>query len=109
MLKVIDISSHQSVETAGIDGIDAVIVKATQGTGYINPKCDAQYQLAKKKGRLLGVYHYAGGGDPVAEADYFLKNIQGYIHEAVLCLDWETLLGVVPSSTAYSRRLAFGV
>ena len=35
MLKVIDISSHQSVETAGIDGIDAVIVKATQGTGYI--------------------------------------------------------------------------
>ena len=37
MLKVIDISSHQSVETAGIDGIDAVIVKATQGTAYINP------------------------------------------------------------------------
>ena len=103
MLKVIDISSHQSVETAGIDGIDAVIVKATQGTGYINPKCDAQYQLAKKKGRLLGVYHYAGGGDPVAEADYFLKNIQGYIHEAVLCLDWEAGQNASWGNTAWCR------
>lgn len=103
MLKVIDISSHQSVETAGIDGIDAVIVKATQGTGYINPKCDAQYQLAKKKGRLLGVYHYAGGGDPVAEADYFLKNIQGYIHEAVLCLDWEAEQNASWGNTGWCR------
>lgn len=88
--KVIDISSHQSVEVAGIDGIDAVIVKATQDVTYINPKCDAQYQLAKQKGRGLGVYHYAGGGDPVAEADFFLKNIEGYIGEAVLALDWES-------------------
>ena len=31
-LKVIDISSHQTVEQAGMDGIDGVIVKATQGT-----------------------------------------------------------------------------
>ena len=103
MLKVIDISSHQSVENAGIDGIDAVIVKATQGTGYINPKCDAQYQLAKKKGRLLGVYHYAGGGNPVAEADYFLKNIEGYIHEAVLCLDWEAGQNASWGNTAWCR------
>ena len=73
-LKVIDISSHQTVEQAGMDGIDGVIVKATQGTTYINPKCNPQYQLAKLKGRLLGVYHYAGGGDPIAEADFFLKN-----------------------------------
>lgn len=88
-MKIIDISSHQSVETAGMDGIDAVIVKATQGTGYVNPKCDPQYQTAKAKGRLLGVYHYAGGGNPVAEADYFLENVKGYIGEAVLALDWE--------------------
>ena len=103
MLKVIDISSHQSIETAGMDGIDAVIVKSTQGTGYINPKCDAQYQLAKQKGRLLGVYHYAGGGDPVAEADYFLKNIEGYIHEAVLCLDWEAEQNASWGNTAWCR------
>lgn len=88
-LKVIDISSHQNVNAASEPGVDAVIVKTTEGTGYINPKADQQYQLAKKNGRLLGVYHYASGGDPVKEADYFLKHSEGYIHEAILCLDWE--------------------
>ena len=103
-LKVIDISSHQTVEQAGMDGIDGVIVKATQGTTYINPKCDPQYQLAKSKGRLLGVYHYAGGGDPIAEADFFLKNIEGYIHEAVLALDWEAGQNASWGDSSWCRR-----
>ena len=103
-LKVIDISSHQSVEQAGMDGIDGVIVKATQDVTYINPKCDPQYQLAKSKGRLLGVYHYAGGGDPVAEADFFLKNIEGYIHEAVLALDWEAGQNASWGDSSWCRR-----
>ena len=103
-LKVIDISSHQSVEQAGMDGIDGVIVKATQDVTYINPKCDPQYQLAKSKGRLLGVYHYAGGGDPVAEADFFLKNIEGYIHEAVLALDWESGQNASWGDSSWCRR-----
>ena len=89
VLKVVDISSHQSVTISTEVGAEGCIVKATQGTGYVNPKCDAQYQHAKKNGLKLGAYHYAGGGDPVAEADYFLKNIQGYIGEAILVLDWE--------------------
>ena len=103
-LKVIDISSHQTVEQAGMDGIDGVIVKATQGTTYINPKCNPQYQLAKLKGRLLGVYHYAGGGDPIAEADFFLKNIEGYIHEAVLALDWEAGQNASWGDSSWCRR-----
>ncbi|MEG0239489.1 MAG: GH25 family lysozyme [Anaerorhabdus sp.] len=90
VLKGIDIASYQSVEQAGMSGIDFCIVKATEGVSYVNPKCDPQYQTAKKAGHLLGVYHYASGGDPVAEADFFLKNIQGYIGEAVLALDWES-------------------
>ncbi|MEG0239516.1 MAG: GH25 family lysozyme [Anaerorhabdus sp.] len=85
----IDIASHQSVEVAGMDGIDFVIVKATQGTWYTNPDGDKQYQTAKAKGRLLGSYHYAEGGDPVAEANFFVDSIQGYIKEATLWLDWE--------------------
>lgn len=89
MLKFIDISSWNSVETAAMDGIDGVIVKTTQGTQYVNPKADGQYQLAKKKGRLLGIYHYAEGSDPVAEAEYFYKHSKGYIGEAVPFLDWE--------------------
>ena len=35
------------------------------------------------------MYHYATGDNVKAEADFFLANIQGYIGEAILCLDWE--------------------
>lgn len=85
----IDISGWQR----GID-IDAVpcefvICKATQGTYYVNPDCDRAYQQAKRAGKKLGVYHYYGGDTPVAEADFFVNNIRGYIREAILVLDWE--------------------
>ena len=85
----IDISGWQK----GIDlskvPADFVIIKATQGTTYVNSDCDRAYQQAKKAGKLLGVYHYFSGGDPVAEADFYLKNIAGYLNEAILVLDWE--------------------
>ena len=90
MLRVVDISSHQGNIVAGALDCDAVICKATEGTGYVNPFCDEQYQSAKAGGKLLGVYHYASGGNPEAEAEFFINNIQGYLHEAVLVLDWES-------------------
>ena len=85
----IDISSWQSGINLDVVPCDFVICKATQGVGYVNPDCDRAYQQAKKAGKCLGVYHYASGNDAVAEAEYFLKNIQGYIGEAILVLDWE--------------------
>ena len=90
MLRVIDEASWQEgIDNTTLD-CDAVIVKATQGTGYINPICDSLYQAAKSAGKLLGVYHYASGGNATAEADFFLDNIRGYIGEAMLVLDWES-------------------
>ena len=86
----IDVSSWQ----AGIDlakvPCDFVIVKATQGVTYVNPKCDAQYQSAKRAGRLLGVYPYIDGSDPVAQANYFVTHCTNYIGEALIALDWES-------------------
>lgn len=88
-LNGIDISNYQAGINLSAVPCDFVICKATEGTYYVNPDCDRAYQQAKANGKLLGVYHYANGGDAVAEADYFLNNIQGYIGEAILCLDWE--------------------
>lgn len=88
-LKGIDISHHQN----GIDltnvSFDFAIMKATEGTVFVDNCCDKFYQVAKSLGKCLGVYHYANGGDYKAEADFFLNNIKGYIGEAILCLDWE--------------------
>lgn len=90
MLRVVDEASWQEgIDNTTLD-CDAVIIKATQGTGYINPICDSLYQAAKSAGKLLGVYHYASGGNATAEADFFLDNIRGYIGEAMLVLDWES-------------------
>ena len=92
MLKGIDVSSHQKAMDMSTYPCDFVICKATEGTGYVNPFCDIHYQQAKSSGKLLGVYHYARpdtGNSPEAEADYFLRNITGYIGEAILALDLE--------------------
>ena len=89
-LKGIDISSWQSGMNVGAVPADFVIMKATQGTWLVDSCCDNFYQQAKAAGKLRGVYHYAEGGDAIAEADYFLKNIEGYIGDAILVLDWES-------------------
>ena len=90
MLRVVDVASHQAGIVTGALDCDAVICKATEGTGYVNPYCDEHYQSAKAAGKLLGVYHYASGGIPEAEAEFFINNVQGYLHEAILVLDWES-------------------
>lgn len=92
MLKVIDISHHQNGIDISQTGVDCVICKATEGVGYVDPCCDKFYQAAKSCGKKLGVYHFARpdlGNSAEQEADWFLKNIQGYIKESMLVLDWE--------------------
>lgn len=90
MLRVVDVATHQAGIVTGALDCDAVICKATEGTGYVNPYCDEHYQSAKAAGKLLGVYHYASGGNSEAEAEFFINNVQGYLHEAILVLDWES-------------------
>lgn len=84
-----DISSHQTKQQANNPKVQGVIIKATEGTGYVNPHCNGQWDMAKKHGKKLGLYHYALGGDPKAEANFFIKNIKNYVKQAILILDWE--------------------
>lgn len=89
-----DVSRWQSVGT-GDSAKDFLIIKATEGTGYVDPSCDKHYQRAKSKGKLLGVYHFArpdlnkNTAGAKAEAAYFVNNCKGYIKQAILVLDWE--------------------
>jgi len=91
-LNGIDISKWQAGLNAGTIKADFVIMKATEGVGYVDPQCDIFYQQAKSAGKLLGVYHFArpDGNDPISEANFFVDNIKNYIGEAILILDWET-------------------
>lgn len=85
----IDIASYQTGIDLNVVPCDFVIVKATEGTGYMNPDFTRAYAQAKNAGKCLGIYHYANGGDYQKEADYFLDRIGKRVGEAILCLDWE--------------------
>lgn len=88
-LKGFDIASHQAGMDAGKAAGDFAIIKATQGTTYTNPYFSRHYSQAAAAGKLLGAYHYASGGDPVKEADYFLTVVGHRAGNCILCLDWE--------------------
>lgn len=85
-----DISNHQrGLNVAKVPG-DIVIAKATEGLTFVDRYCDGFVQAAWKAGKLVGVYHFASGkATGRAEAEFFVKNIKGYIGKAVLILDWE--------------------
>lgn len=85
----IDISRwQQNINLASVP-CDFVIVKATQGTSYVSPAFKKQIEDADRLGKLLGVYHYAGGGGAIPEATHFLNTVKDYIGKAILVLDWE--------------------
>lgn len=86
----IDVASYQTGLDPAKVPCDFLIVKATEGTGYINPDCDRMYQAAKKAGKLLGHYHYVTGVGARAEAEYFYSHTKGYTGQSIPCIDWES-------------------
>lgn len=88
-LQGIDVSSWQPADITERVAGEFAIVKVTQGTAYVNPSAQAQLNAAVRSGKEIGVYHYAGGSDCNAEADYFLAHARPWIGKAVLALDWE--------------------
>lgn len=99
MLKGIDISHWQDgIDISKLKDVDFVICKATEGVGYTDKSCDGFYQEAKRLGKKVGVYHFARpdlGNSAEKEADYFLKETEGYHNEAILILDWEPYKGKI--------------
>lgn len=95
-LNGVDIASHQDDHNIDITKVEAdfVIVKVSGGAAgrpYINPLWKQNAEKVLKAGKLLGLFHFAGEygvkQTGAAEAEFFLKQIKGYEHKAVLCLD----------------------
>lgn len=92
-MKFIDISNWQ----AGLDvatvvkngGLGGVIVKATEGVGYVDKSCDKFIQQCIKNGIPFGFYHFARNNNAKAEAEFFRKNTSGYEGKGIPVLDWE--------------------
>lgn len=104
-LRGIDVSNWQNgIALAKVPG-DIVIMKATQGTGYLSPDFARQYAEAKGAGKLLGAYHYVGGRGAAAEAEWFVKSLGNRVGECLLCIDWESEQNSKWGDLAYLEKL----
>lgn len=102
-LNGIDISSWQpDLVPSAMATTGFIIVKATEGTGYVNPCFDSHAAQALAAGKKLGCYHFATVGDAVAQADYFIGKVKEHLGKAVLALDWEA--GAVAQGPAWAKR-----
>ena len=88
-MKGIDISSYQKgLDLSKID-FDFCIIKATEGTKLVQPTCDPWVQQCIQLGKKWGFYHFCAGGDPIAEADFFVDNTENYFGQGIPVLDYE--------------------
>ena len=97
----IDISSYQSGINLSAVPADFVIVKLTEGTGYVNPDCTRAVNQALAAGKLVGGYMYVSGGNAIAEADHFIAVAGPWLGRITLWVDWESGGNSAWGDTAY--------
>lgn len=96
VLKGIDISNHQRGFSLSATNPDFVIVKATEGLGFVDKYCDGFVQDALRLNIPFGYYHFARSNDPAKEAAFFYDNTRGYVGKGIPILDFE-----VPNSNSW--------
>jgi len=103
MLQGYDISNWQG--TTPMDA-DFLIIKASEGDGYKDPRLDQHYNAWKETGKPYGFYHYARpdlGNTPEAEADWFLSLVGGHVGKALMALDFEGEALSTPNAAAWAK------
>ena len=88
-MKGIDISNWQAGLNLWNLDIDFIIMKATEGTGFVDAYCDEWMNQAKERGIKRGFYHYAKSDSPYDEARFFVDNCRNYFGDAIPILDIE--------------------
>ena len=85
----IDVSKWQPANIVSLVPHDFAVVKATQGSGYVNPYFEQQLADALRTGKA-GLYHFDNGdANWQAECDHFLNTIRNYIGKVMIVWDWE--------------------
>ncbi len=87
MIKGIDVSDYQGTGFS-TSGLGFVIVKATEGRSYVNPKQAAQAKRARDAGCVVGFYHFLWPGNIAAQAEYFVAKCASSEGD-LLFVDWE--------------------
>ena len=87
-----DVSHHQGTvdyKSAANAGHAFVVVKASEGVGYVDPAFATNRAKAHAAGLAVGLYHFARAGDPIAEAEFFCATTDPLSPGEFIVLDWE--------------------
>ncbi|MEU6318082.1 GH25 family lysozyme [Streptomyces sp. NPDC047009] len=106
MLKAIDISSLQP--HPDLDGVDVVLIKASEGRTYANPLRDEQEKAARGAHKQVGWYHFLWPGNIQAQADWFIRCADPKPGDVLAC-DWETTQAHTAASCADKDRFLAAV
>lgn len=86
-LNGVDVAGYQPSDFSLI-GSQVAVIKATEGTSYLNPHHAAQVAHARAGNLIVGHYHFQRNGDPVKQAEYFLAHATVKAGDFLAC-DWE--------------------
>jgi len=72
-------------------GEDFVMIKMSGGDAglYLDSAGNQHYNAAYAAGKVVGMYHFAGGTDPIDEANYFVDAVMPFAEYDLYALDWE--------------------
>lgn len=91
MIYGIDVSDDQAAHPP-LAGSSFVIIKATEGHTYVNPKAAQQAAYARSQGKEVGFYHFLWPGNIAAQVAYFVANAPSLPGDT-LWIDWEPTKG----------------
>lgn len=97
MIKGFDVSHWQgkrgvATMLSRVPDAKFVIIKATEGTTYVDPTWEQNATDAAASGLVTGFYHYARpekNNTPESEARHFVDTVRKHIGTSVLALDYE--------------------
>lgn len=105
-INFIDIASHQS----GLDlptlfkknkKLGGVIVKVSQGTGFVTPQAKAWLDWLTENGKPAGTYHYLDLMGSEAEARHYVDSVKPWLGKVTLAIDYEDV--AVSKGTKYLK------
>ena len=92
-MKGIDVSSHNgniNWNSVKNDGVEVVIIKATEGVDFVDSMVNQHYTGAKSVGLNVGFYHFMSEKtNPVKQAEDFDNCIKDKPYNVMPCLDIE--------------------
>jgi len=103
---VIDVSHHNGAidwPAVAAAGIVLAFIKATQGTGFVDPNFERNRDAAVKAGVLAVPYHFIDTSEPDDQADHFL-DVTDLAAGQPAMIDWEST-ATVSDVVAFGRAL----